>query len=252
LYNAGVDSKPGGGDLRNTIYEKQTRSSRRLTTGRRWLYQALVPIGVGLLRLVWWWGRVVSVGGSAHITSTLERAPAFIPVYWHQHQLFCIKHLADLRRSGLKLGFLVSPSVDGEIGALLVRRMGGSVIRGSSSHTGARALRDYYQAIVRDQVSPVITPDGPRGPPWKFKPGAILLAQLSQRPIIPMAYAASRAWKIKWDRFVIPKPFARIAIAVGEPVYVAKGLDAAGLVRYQSEMEQRLHDLYVQAKNALG
>jgi lysophospholipid acyltransferase (LPLAT)-like uncharacterized protein len=70
--------------------------------------------------------------------------------------------------------------------------------------------------------------------------------------MIPMAYAASRAWKIKWDRFVIPKPFARIIIAVGEPVYVARGLDAAGLERQQLEMEQRLLALYEQAKAALA
>jgi lysophospholipid acyltransferase (LPLAT)-like uncharacterized protein len=129
--------------------------------------------------------------------------------------------------------------------------LGAAVIRGSSTHTGARALRDYYQALTRDAVSPAITPDGPRGPPWKFKPGAVLLAQLSQRPIVPMTYAASRAWKIKWDRFVIPQPGSRIAIAVGEPVYVPKGLDAAGLARLQTDMEQRLHSLYHQAKKVL-
>ena len=100
-------------------------------------------------------------------------------------------------------------------------------------------------------MSPAITPDGPRGPPWKFKPGAVLLAQLSQRPIIPLGYAASRAWKIQWDRFVIPKPFARIAIAVGEPVYVPKGLDAAGLERLQADMELRLRALCEQAEGAL-
>ena len=156
-----------------------------------------------------------------------------------------------MRGAGVKLGFLISPSVDGEIGAMIVRRMGGEVIRGSSSHTGARALRDYYQALSRDQVSPAITPDGPKGPPWKCKPGAVLLSQLSQRPIIPMAYCASRAWKIQWDRFVIPKPFARIAVAIGEPLYVKKGLDAAGLVRYQVDLELRLKSLYFEAKKAL-
>jgi hypothetical protein len=245
-----VQRKPDGG-LRNTIYERQTRSGRRLTAGRRFLYQVLAPVGVWLLHLVWRWSRVVSIAGTEHITQSLARAPSFIPVYWHQHQLFCVKHLLALRSAGVKLGFLISPSVDGEIGAMLVRRMGAEVIRGSSSHTGARALRDYYQALARDQVSPAITPDGPRGPPWKFKPGAVLLAQLSQRPIIPMAYAASRAWKIKWDKFVIPKPLARIAIAIGEPVYVPKGLDAAGLERYQAEMETRLKSLFVAAKKAL-
>jgi len=195
---------------------------------------------------------VVSVVGAEHITESLAKAPSFIPVYWHQHQLFCIDYLASQRGAGVKLGFLISPSLDGELAAMIVRRMGGEVIRGSSSYTGARALRDYYQALVRDNVSPAITPDGPKGPPRKFKPGALLLAQLSQRPVIPMAYAASRAWRVNWDQFVIPKPLARIAIAVGEPVYVGKGLDAAGLERHQAEMEARLDALLEEAKKALN
>jgi lysophospholipid acyltransferase (LPLAT)-like uncharacterized protein len=66
-----------------------------------------------------------------------------------------------------------------------------------------------------------------------------------------MAYAASRAWKIKWDKFVIPQPFARVAIAVGEPMYIPKGLDAAGLERYQTEVELRLKALFVEARNVL-
>jgi len=246
-----VQRKPGG-PLRNTIYEQQTRSARRLTAGRRFAYRLGVPIGLALIRLAWRSSRVVSVVGTEHITQALARAPSFIPVYWHQHQLFCIKQLLSMRTAGVKLGFLISPSVDGELGAMMVRRLGGEVIRGSSSHTGARALRDYYQALAHDGVSPAITPDGPKGPPWRFKPGAVLLAQMSQRPIIPMAYAASRAWKIQWDRFVIPKPLSRVAIAVGEPVYVPKGLDARGLEKHQADMEIRLKSLYEQAKAALG
>jgi lysophospholipid acyltransferase (LPLAT)-like uncharacterized protein len=245
-----VEEKPDGG-LRNTIYEQQTRSGRRLTRGRLFLYKILVPVGLSLVRLVWRWSRVVRVIGAEHIAASLLRAPSFIPVYWHQHQIFCVRHLLEQRRAGLKLGFLISPSVDGEIGAMIVRDLGGEVIRGSSSHTGARALRDYFQALAHGGVSPAITPDGPRGPPWKFKPGAVLLAQLSGRPMIPLSYAASRAWKIKWDRFVIPKPLSRIVIAVGEPVYVPKGLDAAGLERLQRDMEQRLRATFEAAQTAL-
>jgi lysophospholipid acyltransferase (LPLAT)-like uncharacterized protein len=244
-----VQKKPDG--LRNTIYQQQTASGRRLTRSRLLLYRLAVPLGLGLIRLVWRASRVVSITGGEHITAALERAPSFIPVYWHQHQLFCVKHLLSLRSAGVKLGFLISPSVDGELGAMMVQRLGAEVIRGSSTHTGARALRDYYQALSQANVSPAITPDGPRGPPWKFKPGAVLLAQLSQRPIIPLAYAASRAWKIKWDSFVIPKPLSRIAIVVGAPVYVAKGLDAPGLERLQAEMEARLKSLYQEAKKNL-
>jgi len=246
-----VNEKPGGG-LRNTIYEQQTRSGRRLTRARLFWYRILVPVGLSLVRLVWRWSRVKRVIGAEHIAAALERAPSFIPVYWHQHQVFCVRHLLEQRRAGLKLGFLISPSVDGEIGAMIVRNLGGEVIRGSSTHTGARALRDYYQALTQEGVSPAITPDGPRGPPWKFKPGAVLLAQLSGRPMIPLSYAASRAWRIKWDRFVIPSPLSRIVIAVGEPVYVAKGLDSAGLEKLQLDMEQRLQAVFEEANSALG
>ena len=246
-----VEEKPGGG-LRNTIYEQQTRSGRRLTRARVIGYQILVPLGLALLRLVWRWSRVIRVIGAEHIAAALARAPSFIPVYWHQHQIFCVKHLLEQRGAGLKLGFLISPSVDGEIGAMVVRNLGGEVIRGSSTHTGARALRDYYQALAHEGVSPAITPDGPRGPPWKFKPGALLLAQLSGRPIIPLSYAASSAWKIKWDRFVIPRPGSRIVIAVGEPLYVAKGLDAAGLGRLQLDMERRLRAVFEEAQRGLA
>jgi lysophospholipid acyltransferase (LPLAT)-like uncharacterized protein len=241
-----VEKEPGG-DLRNSLYRQQTRSARRLTRTRLALYTLLVPVAIFIGRMIWRWCASLRVVGAEHITAALERAPSFIPVYWHQHQLMCVKPLLEMRSAGVKLGFLISPSVDGEIGAMLVRKVGAEVIRGSSSHTGARALRDYYQALAHEGISPAITPDGPRGPPRKFKPGAILLAQMSQRPMIPMAYAASRAWKIQWDSFVIPKPFARIAIVVGPPVYVRKGLDAPGLLRIQAEMEANLGALYGQA-----
>ena len=246
-----VQKKREDGGLRNTIYDQQTRSGRRLTKGRRWLYKIAAPIALALMRLVWSWSKVVRVVGGEHIGAALAGAPSFIPVYWHQHQLFCAKYLFEQRSVGVRLGVLISPSVDGEFGAIIVRSLGGEVIRGSSTHTGARALRDFYQALVHEGISPVITPDGPRGPPWKFKPGALLLAQLSQRPVVPLSYCASRAWKISWDRFVIPKIGTRIVIAVGEPVYVAKGLDAAALERLQADMEQRLRLLFESAQRAL-
>jgi lysophospholipid acyltransferase (LPLAT)-like uncharacterized protein len=247
-----VPNDPEQGGLRNSIYAQQTASGRRLTPGRLRLYKIARPIALALMRMVWNWGRVVRIVGEEHISAAIARAPSFIPVYWHQHQLMCGKYMFQIRAFGVKPGILVSPSVDGEFGAMLVRSLGGEVIRGSSSHTGARALRDFYQALVKDSVSPVITPDGPKGPAFKFKPGALLLAQIAQRPIIPFSYYAHHAWKIAWDRFVIPWPGTRIVIAVGEPVYVAKNLDAAGLEALQVDMEHRLAQLFETAKSALA
>jgi lysophospholipid acyltransferase (LPLAT)-like uncharacterized protein len=240
------------GSLRNTPYRTATRSGRRMTPARRALYAVAAPLGAALIRVWWLTCRVVRVEGEEHLTAALARAPSLIPCYWHQHQLYCGKFLVGQRARGLTAGWLISPSVDGELGAMLVRRFGGAVIRGSSTHTGARALRDYYQALTRDGISPVITPDGPRGPRFKFKPGALLLAQMSQRPILPMSYAASRAWLVKWDKFVIPVPFlARIAIAIGPPRYVARVTDAAALEALEGELERELHRLYGVARDAL-
>ena len=239
------------GGLKNTIYRNTTRSGRRMTPLRRALYRIAVPLGYTIIRLWWRTARVVAVIGTEHLDAALARAPSLVPCYWHQHQLYCGKFLLEQRARGLTVGWLISPSVDGELGAMLVRRIGGAVIRGSSTHTGARALRDYYQALVKDAVSPIITPDGPRGPRFKFKPGALLLSQMSGRPMLPMAYAASRAWLIKWDRFVIPKPFARIVIAIGEPCYVPRVTDAAALERLQEEMQRRLQGLFAAARAAL-
>ena len=244
-------STDDGGGLRNTLYRTTTRSGRRMTPARRLLYAMAVPLAIGLIRMWWRLCPVVRIEGLQHLDEALARAPSLVPCYWHQHQLYCGKFLVEQRSRGLTPGWLISPSVDGELGAMMVRRFGAAVIRGSSTHTGALALRDYYHALVRDNVSPVITPDGPRGPRFKFKPGALLLAQMSGRPILPMSYAASRAWLIKWDRFVIPMPFARVAIAIGPPCYVPRVTDAASVEQLQLRMEEELERLYEVARGSL-
>jgi lysophospholipid acyltransferase (LPLAT)-like uncharacterized protein len=245
-------SADGDGGLRNTLYRTTTRSGRRMTRTRRLLYGLAVPVALAVLRTWWRTCRVVRVIGIEHLDAALARAPSLVPCYWHQHLLYCGKFLVEQRDRGLTVGWLISPSVDGELGAMMLRRFGAVIIRGSSTHTGARALRDYYQALTRDNVSPVITPDGPRGPRFKFKPGALLLAQMSGRPILPMSYAASRAWLVKWDKFVIPLPWSRIAIALGPPCYVPRVTDANSLGQLQAHMEGELKRLFAVARAAVA
>lgn len=239
-----------GSLLRNSIYRRYT--GRRMSPPRRALYRIAAPLIHGIARLWWRSCRVVAVLGTEHLDATLARWPSFIPCYWHQHTLFCAQYLLrEQSRRALRVGFLISPSVDGELGAMVLRRAGGHVIRGSSSRTGALALKEYYQALTRDAISPVVSPDGPRGPRFQFKPGAVLLAQMSGRPIVPMAYAASRAWFIHWDRFVLPVPFCRIAIAIGEPRTVPRVLGAERLSELQSEMAAALKSTFAAARAAL-
>ena len=245
------DSEQQG--LRNTIYRQVTRSQRRLTPLRRLGYRIAVPIALAVLRLLWWSSRQGPIRGDAHLERVIREQGALNPCYWHQHLLFCVPYLLGKRSLGMKVGFLISPSVDGEGPAMLARRLGGDVIRGSASHTGARALRDFYVAIAKEGISPLITPDGPRGPRFEFKSGALMLSQLSGKPVVPIAYAASRAWVLgTWDKFVIPWPFARIAVAVGEPVQVPRVQAAEDIERLQADMAARLHSLYREARASLG
>ncbi len=242
---------PPNNDPRNSVYQLTTRSTRRMTLWRRALYRSAAPLGMLIIRFWWLTCRVVRIVGEEHMEAALAANATIIPCYWHQHQLFCARYLLQQRALGIKVGFLISPSVDGELGAMMVRRVSGHVIRGSSTNTGARALRDYRLALLEEQVSPVITPDGPRGPAFVAKPGAILLSQMSQRPIVPLAYAASRAWLVNWDRFVIPVPGARIALAIGAPRQVPRTLDAAALERWQRDLEGELGLLFERARAAL-
>ena len=159
--------------------------------------------------------------------------------------------LQQIKR-GMKVGFLVSPSVDGEIPAKIVASRGAKVIRGSSTHTGAQALRDMYQIIAKQGVSPVTTADGPTGPIFKFKPGAAMLSQMTTVPMLPIACATKNAWYPgSWDRFMIPKPFSRVVVAVGEPVSVGSQQSNKDLSPVQQQMEDAINAMVELAKHNL-
>jgi lysophospholipid acyltransferase (LPLAT)-like uncharacterized protein len=227
-----------------------TPSGRRLTRERLFLYRCLAPVGFGIMRFWWSLCPIRRVLGQEHMAAAIASGPV-IPVYWHDSQLFCVKYLLGERARGLKLGFLISPSVDGELPAMIARRAGFEVLRGSSSHTGAQTLRAYYQAI-KDGISTSINPDGPRGPRREFKQGAVLLSQMLGKPILPVATASSRTLHLRtWDRFMLPLPFARVAIAVGPARTVPRGLDGAGLERWQRELTEALLALEREAEAAL-
>jgi len=238
--------------LRNTLYRKVTRGRRRLTRSRVLVYRVAVVLAWQLVRLFWATCRIQATPGLERARATVRESRSIIPVYWHQHMLFGVRALLDLQPDGLKLGFLISPSVDGTAPAMLVRRVGGHAIRGSSTHTGARALRDFYETIVKQEVSPALTPDGPKGPLHEFKPGAVILSQLSGKPILPVSVAASHAFRFPtWDRFELPLPFSRVVIAYGEPVRVPRGTATDSLARMQAEMALRLQQLQAEARALL-
>ncbi|HEU0013719.1 MAG TPA: lysophospholipid acyltransferase family protein [Longimicrobium sp.] len=135
---------------------------------------------------------------------------------------------------------LVSRHRDGEYITRAVRRWGYTAVRGSTSRGGLEALRELIQH-VRQGRSLAITPDGPRGPREKMKPGPVLIAQRTGAPIIPAMAVASRAWYVGgWDRFLIPKPMARLTLGYGEPLFVPRRATDAEIHAAMDEVERRL------------
>jgi lysophospholipid acyltransferase (LPLAT)-like uncharacterized protein len=219
---------------------------------RRLQYLLLGPL-VRLLFAIIWSSCRVRVEGESNIDALVKAGKPFIPCYWHQHHFFCSWYMRRLIQRGLKIGFLISPSRDGDIPAKMARSWGGLVIRGSTTRTGAQAMRDMYNIIVKDGVSPVTTSDGPQGPIHVFKLGDILLSQFTQAPLLPLSYAANRAWQLKsWDKFLIPKPFAKIVITIGEPVTSPKGLLAEDLEPLRLQMQNALKSLTENSQHQVG
>jgi len=119
------------------------------------------------------------------------------------------------RRQGIHI--LISTHADGEIAAWFVRRFGFQSVRGSSTRGGMKSLLELCRMDPEAKIG--IPVDGPKGPEGRAKQGIVQLARLGQRTILPVGMAASRAWRLRsWDRLVIPKPFARVAIVYGEPI----------------------------------
>ena len=142
--------------------------------------------------------------------------PGIIVVFWHE-RLFAMPWLWPSRRP---LCALQSTHADGRMMAACIRRFGVGTIWGSSSRSALSGLRGMMRAL-EDGRSVAITPDGPRGPARSAARGALALAQLSGRPILPLSWSASRSWRAGgWDRMMIPKPFSRGRLLMGAPIHV--------------------------------
>jgi lysophospholipid acyltransferase (LPLAT)-like uncharacterized protein len=118
---------------------------------------------------------------------------------------------------GQGIAILVSEHGDGEVISRVALALGFSLVRGSTSRGAERSLLELTR-VASSGADVAVSPDGPRGPAHSFAPGALLTAYRASAPILMVAASASSAWRLKsWDRFMIPRPFARVTVAYGEP-----------------------------------
>ncbi len=165
--------------------------------------------------------------------------------FWHDSLLLLAPFLFHrLHRSGRPLTLLVSQSRDGELGTRILKHWRLDPVRGSSSRGGNRALRRLYHQMRTEGASPVVIPDGPRGPAHVAKPGLVTLAGLSGAPVLLLAAAGSPVYRIgSWDRMTVPWPFARVRLAA--TLLTPEELSSVEPARRSGLLEQRLADLII-------
>ncbi|HET7251216.1 MAG TPA: lysophospholipid acyltransferase family protein [Gemmatimonadales bacterium] len=201
----------------------------------RWAEPFVAAVGfalVGLLARTWRY-RLVHRENAQGLYDA--RRP-FIFALWHNRIL---PLLYAHRHEGMVL--LISRHRDGGYLATLAERWGYRFVRGSSQRGGDVGLLGVVRALKEGSVV-AVTPDGPRGPAERVKPGVVAAAQHAGVPIVPATARVNRAWTLaSWDRFAIPKPFATIEVVYGAPLDVGSGKEAmrAGV----SAVEAGLHAL---------
>jgi lysophospholipid acyltransferase (LPLAT)-like uncharacterized protein len=161
-----------------------------------------------------------------------------IYVFWHD-RIFLTTYWWRKRR----IVVMTSQSFDGEYIARFIQRFGYGAVRGSSTRGGVGAIIEMAR-LMSDGCTTAFTIDGPRGPRYVAKKGAVLLAKRSGHPIVPVTMALEHYWTIRsWDRFQVPKPFTRARVFVAPPIYVPADADEALQDAKHNELQQTLDNL---------
>jgi lysophospholipid acyltransferase (LPLAT)-like uncharacterized protein len=203
-----------------------------------WRVRVLLPIGLvlaGLLARSW---RVRVRNAEAWQRLRAEKKP-WVFALWHASLL-----PAAWQHRDEGIAVLVSQHRDGEAIARVLAAWGSTTVRGSTSRGGSRALLAMIKELERGVVV-AVTPDGPRGPALRFQPGTLVAAQRAHVPVVPILVHADRAWRLKsWDSFMIPKLFARVTFAYGDPTTIVGSSPreaAAEAGRFETIMQQVQH-----------
>ena len=174
-------------------------------------------------------------------------AGAEIYCFWHQCVLPCTVYF---RRSGATI--LISQSFDGELITRILQLFGFHAVRGSSSRSAREGLLGLKHVIEKGRPA-IFTADGPRGPIYRTKMGPIKLAQLTGAPIGAFHLEPERAWILgSWDRFLIPKPFTRIAVSWARYTIVPSDLPAEDFELKREELNAAIERARLHARQHFG
>jgi lysophospholipid acyltransferase (LPLAT)-like uncharacterized protein len=155
---------------------------------------------------------------------------------WHQQFFAAIGHFKTY--AAYRPALMISQSKDGDIIAGIAEKSGWYAVRGSSSRNGGRALKEMVVRLERAGLAAHVV-DGPRGPAGIIKAGVVSLARAAGAVVVPVYTTSDRAWYFKsWDRFMLPKPFAKVTLRFGEMLDLTAGDGEDDFEHHRLQLQQ--------------
>lgn len=199
------DSSVTEPDTHSAVSPAPTPAPRKLTPAQR----ALVAVAGTIMR-VWCASLRIQPTAETRRLFASELQPTLF-VLWH-NRLFAAAEFSRQLRPTRPLHCLVSASKDGAWLSAFFESVGLRVVRGSSSRGGREAAAALVE-VLRAGHDAGITPDGPRGPIYGFKPGALVVARRARAQVVLIGVHYANAWTLRsWDRFLLPHPFSTVRI----------------------------------------
>ena len=188
--------------------------------------------------------------GLENKTRAIESNPnkTFVYSVWHNNLVALI-----LSHIGQPFTMVISESKDGELVAVTCEKFGYKPSRGSSTRGGKKALIEIIKN-VRAGLYGAMAVDGPKGPVYEVKPGIIEIARQCGCPILPTSSYSNSMWVFEksWDKFRLPKPFSKIIIVIGEPIFVAPNVSREEFQDIQKIVAQKMFEGEEIAKSLLN
>ena len=188
---------------------------------------------------------IIGVANAIQIRDTGEPG---IGAFWHR----CIFPAIWMWRNR---GIVVLNTVnfDGQWTRRVIERLGFGTAQGSSTRGALEGLMVMAKRLEEGRHV-AFTIDGPRGPRYVAKPGPVMLARKTGRPIYVFHIGVEKARTLEraWDKMQIPHPFSR-AVMVGAPlIFVSPDADAEELKRKHAEMQAALERVRDVAESWFG
>lgn len=166
----------------------------------------------------------------------LENGGTVLLCTWHQQFFSAIRHFQNYNIYNPSI--MISQSNDGKIVAGIAERSGWNAVRGSSSRGGKKALKIMMTNLKESKLAAHIV-DGPKGPSGSVKPGVIRLAHAVDAVIVPFSVSADNAWYFNsWDKFLLPKPFAKVFLRFGEMIKLDRVKDSGAFEGQRKQLEE--------------